>query len=80
MGIALKHHYEINSHHPEHYEEGIDGMTLFDLVEMFCDWKAASLRHSDGNFISSLEYNKKRFNMDDQLYSIFTNTADILQW
>src|SRR5690554_3471786 len=29
---ALKHHYMNNSHHPEHYENGINGMDLFDLI------------------------------------------------
>src|SRR3982751_4728256 len=38
MGVALRHHYEVNSHHPEHFENGIDGMTLLDVLEMFCDW------------------------------------------
>jgi len=28
LGEALKHHYENNSHHPEHYEDGINGMCL----------------------------------------------------
>ena len=32
---ALNHHYANNSHHPEHYENGIDDFTLADLVEMF---------------------------------------------
>src|ERR1700677_2165736 len=32
---ALAHHYQHNSHHPEHYgERGIAGMDLFDVVEM----------------------------------------------
>ncbi len=44
MGSALEHHYEHNAHHPEHHAFGIDGMTLFDLLEMLIDWKAASER------------------------------------
>ena len=28
---ALEHHYENSSHHPEHYENGVNGMNLFDL-------------------------------------------------
>jgi hypothetical protein len=42
MGEGLKHHYKINRHHPEHFENGVNGMTLYDLVEMFCDWLAAA--------------------------------------
>jgi hypothetical protein len=55
---ALKHHYENNSHHPEHYENGIFGMDLIDLVEMYCDWAAASLRSKDGDMNGSIEINK----------------------
>lgn len=47
MGAALEHHYQANSHHPEHFENGIAGMSLLDLIEMLCDWKAASERHSN---------------------------------
>lgn len=32
MGPALKHHYEHNKHHPEHFKQGIQEMTLIDLV------------------------------------------------
>ena len=74
LGEALKHHYAVNSHHPEHYPDGIDGMTLLDLVEMFCDWKAATERHADGNLERSIEINRERFKMSDQLVAIFQNT------
>lgn len=76
MGIALQHHYAVNEHHPEHYENGVEGMDLFDLVEMFCDWFAASKRHADGSMRDSLEINKKRFAVSDQLHKIFVNTLD----
>lgn len=73
---ALNHHYENNSHHPEHYSNGIQGMDLFDLVEMFFDWKAASKRHEDGNLLKSIDINKERFNMSDDLVAIFKNTEN----
>lgn len=53
----------------------ISRMTLIDLLEMLCDWRAASERHADGDFESSLEYNKKRFGISDQLASILHSTA-----
>jgi len=74
MGSALKHHYENNSHHPEHYKRGINGMNLGDIVEMFCDWLASTLKHDDGDFMESMKINKERFNMSDQLHDIFINT------
>ena len=80
LGVALEHHYKHNSHHPEHYENGIDDMDIFDIVEMLFDWRAASLRHTDGDVLKSIEINKKRFNMSDQLVKIFENTAKKLNW
>jgi hypothetical protein len=76
LGVALTHHYENNSHHPEHNAFGINGMSLFDIVEMFYDWVAASSRISNGCIFKSIEINKKRFNLSDQLCEIFKNTAD----
>ncbi len=79
LGEALKHHYANNSHHPEHYTNGIAGMTLCDLVEMFCDWKAATERHADGNLERSIEINRERFQMSDQLAQIFQNTREWIE-
>ena len=75
---ALEHHYAKNRHHPEHYPNSINGMTLVDLVEMFVDWKSAAMRHNNGNLLKSIEINSKRFNMDKQLTEIFNNTAELL--
>jgi len=77
---ALKHHYSNNSHHPEHYKNGVDDFDLFDLIEMFFDWKAATERTKDGNIYKSLDYNKNRFNLSDQLYNILNNTAKRLNY
>jgi hypothetical protein len=74
LAPVLEHHYKNNSHHPEHYENGIQDMTLIDVLEMFCDFKAASERHADGDFKRSIEINSKRFNIDPQLVKIFENT------
>lgn len=76
MKPFLDHHYANNSHHPEHYPEGIAGMDLLDLVEMFCDWWAASERHADGNIIRSIDINEGRFGMPPVLCSIFKNTVN----
>lgn len=80
MKPALDHHYAHNSHHPEHYPNGIDGMSLLDVLEMLCDWKAATMRHKDGNLADSLRINKQRFGISDQLASILENTAKELGW
>lgn len=75
---ALDHHYAHNSHHPEHYKNGINDMNLLDIVEMLCDWKAASERHNDGNIRRSIEINANRFGLSPQLVKILENTADIM--
>lgn len=76
LSIALEHHYENNSHHPEHYENGVNGFDLFDLIEMFFDWKAATERHADGDIMKSIEINEKRFGINEQICDIFRNTVN----
>ena len=69
---GLRHHYAHNTHHPEHYQNGIAGMDLFDLVEMFCDWKAAAERNpADG---VKLDHNARIYAIAPQLADILANT------
>lgn len=90
LGTALEHHYAVNSHHPEHYERGIAGMSLLDLLEMLVDWKAASERMRkpmpaapgrpeaplyDNDFLRSIALNQERFGYGDELRAILENTA-----
>lgn len=71
---ALQHHYMVNSHHPEHYPNGIKGMDLLDIVEMFCDWMAATERVKNGDIRKSLGINQVRFGIPPELTMIFFNT------
>ncbi len=80
MRVALEHHYANNRHHPEHFPNGVDGMTLVDLVEMLSDWKAATERHADGDLERSLEIQRERFGLTHQLVSILRNTAKEAGW
>jgi hypothetical protein len=75
---ALDHHYARNRHHPEFHRNGIKDMHLLDLVELLCDWTAASERHNDGNIRKSIEVNQQRFGYGDELKQILTNTVPIL--
>jgi len=88
MGSALDHHYANNRHHPEFFEPEADAtfrsssvncMNLIDIIEMLCDWKAATLRHNDGDISRSIEINKERFGISDQLVSILKNTAKLFE-
>ena len=75
---ALDRHYINNRHHPEHFDNGIQGMNLIDVLEMICDWKASSERHENGDIYKSIEINQKRFGYSDDLKSILKNTVDFL--
>ena len=71
---GLQHHYRHNAHHPEHYEDGVAGMDLLDLVEMFCDWKAASERNpKDG---VRLDHNARVYAIAPQLAQVLANTLE----
>jgi hypothetical protein len=71
MGPALQHHYQMNRHHPEHFEEGINEMNLLDLIEMVCDWVASATAR--GNQVC-ITYQCQRFGIDEQLANILQNT------
>ncbi len=73
LGPALKHHFEANDHHPDHFAAGINEMDLVQLLEMVCDWLAASARSQTGIY-KGLEMNKERFHIDDQLFEIIKST------
>jgi len=70
---AIEHHYSVNAHHPEYHEAGVDSMTLVDIIEMVCDWKAASER-SGNNLMDNMENNQARFRLTGQLRNIIENT------
>lgn len=80
MGEGLQHHYATNRHHPEHFENGVEGMTLVDLIEMLADWKAATERHANGDLATSLAIQQGRFGLSNQLYGILRNTAEHFGW
>jgi len=76
LGEMLAHHYAHNTHHPEHYRNSVAGMDLFDLIEMFFDWKAASERGEESEM--NLSYSINKLEMPSMLESILRNTADRL--
>ncbi len=77
---VVEHHYAQNDHHPEYHAAGIAGMSLFSLLEMLCDWKAAGERTKEGSIRQSLDVNRRRFAADRTLYAILENTARELGW
>lgn len=78
---TIDHHYKVNSHHPEFYGNGVEGMSLFDLTEMLMDWKAASERMANGGDIrKSIEINTGRFKLSPQVVAILLNTVERMGW
>jgi hypothetical protein len=83
MGDGLRHHHAHNRHHPEHFPNGINDMTLVDLIEMLADWRAATERGPDsdlGDLGRTLAINRDRFDIAPQLMDILTNTARHYGW
>lgn len=86
LGPMLGHHYIYNSHHPEHYQfeyggncvHGVNGMDLFDVLEMFIDWKAASERGEQPSM--ALKAACEKYHVSEQLAGIMRNTARRLGW
>lgn len=86
--VALDHHYKKNRHHPEHFYpevahmnaiNEISCMNLIDIIEMFCDWKAATMRHDNGDLKKSIAVNQKRFGISDELTAIFLNSVNMFK-
>ncbi len=75
---ALGHHYEHNRHHPEFFSNGVEGMNLFDILEMLIDWIAAVRRHDDGNIYDSIQHNIERFGLSSRLAIIMRNTVPLI--
>lgn len=80
MKPALDHHYASYRHHPEHFEDGVRGMNLVDVLEMLCDWKAATMRHADGDLARSIDINAERFGYDEEFKRLLLNTAKWFGW
>lgn len=79
MGPAIRHHHENNRHHPEAHAHGVRDMDLLDVLEMLCDWKAATLRTKDGDLRRSLQVNRDRFALEPQLAAILANTFPLME-
>lgn len=75
----LNDHYAKSRHHPEHFPNGINDMTLVDIVEMLCDWVASAKRNKNGNLLKSIKTNAERFHIDAQLEQILENTVKYME-
>ena len=78
--VGVDHHYAENRHHVGFHENGVDDMNLMDLLEMLADWKAASRRSPDLTFEDSLPRAFKKYEMDETIQRLMTNTIRYLAW
>lgn len=67
-------HYQNNSHHPEHYFNGVLDMDLLDLIEMLCDWISYKENITYNEASSIVEEQGNRFGISTDLLEIFKNT------
>ncbi len=72
--VAVDHHYKNNRHHTKYHPDGVYNMNLVDIIEMICDWKAASRRSPTKTFEESLEKCFERYNIVGQLKTVILNT------
>ena len=77
---GVDHHYANNRHHTGFHKNGIDDMTLIDVIEMICDWKAAARRSPDKNLEDTLEYAFNKYEIGEQLARMILNTLSELKW
>jgi hypothetical protein len=77
--VALTRSIERLEHELAVAKSSVGGMNLVDLVEMFCDWKAATERHDDGNIKKSIDHNKKRFGLAEQVARLLHNTVELVE-
>jgi len=75
---CLDNHYKKNSHHPEFHKNKVENMPDDSLVEMICDWKAATRRHKDGDIQKSLIKNKVRWNITKEYMTKMYNILFII--
>jgi hypothetical protein len=76
---AFKQHTENNRHHTQHFKNGVDDMNLVDVVEMLCDWKAASDR-SKTSILDGMKLNYKKYKIDGTAQKWLENTIKDLGW
>jgi hypothetical protein len=57
----------------------VQDMSLLDVLEMLVDWKAATMRHANGDIRKSIEINQQRFGFSDELKRLMLNTLELLE-
>ena len=86
MDEGWEHHIAENDHHPQWFEkfgsqtldDPIKAMDMFALIEMLCDWIAAS-RRNNSRACDAMRFLKKKYPLDSQIECILNNTLDLIE-
>jgi hypothetical protein len=76
---AIDHHQAKNDHHPEFFRNSYRDMNLIQVIEMLCDWKAATERHDDGNIRKSIDIQQTKLGFSDDFKQLLVNTIPFLE-
>lgn len=72
---AITHHFQNNSHHPEHFKNGVKDMNIIEIIEMLCNWKA-NLKDCESLDTKIKKY-KKLYGLSNDLTNILLNTSKL---
>ena len=72
--IILSKHFTKNPHHPEHFKNGFNDMSILDLLDVLTDWR---LDCGDGDWNKFVDDRRDYYRMDDQVVRIFKNSKKI---
>lgn len=73
---VFKHHYSVNSHHPEHYPQGVLDMDLIDMCEMLCDWLSYKDSFTRKEGIEVIIKQCQRFNVPPEIELMLIHTFE----
>ena len=62
------------------FQISINALPVGGILSFQADWKAATERHADGDLERSLEIQRDRFGISDQLLAVLRNTAAHFGW
>lgn len=78
-GGAIQLHQSRHPHHPEYHSRGIEDMSLLDIVEMVCDWKAANQLRGHPAWGESVQMMADRLNLSSEYLFLINLIAKELE-
>lgn len=74
MRVATMYHHNANDHHPEHFDDGINGMNLIQMIEFVADIMSQSEQNGIDVY-EMLPLLKDQYDISSQLYQVILNTV-----